>query len=120
MIVRRSDPEAGRAAVERWLADPGAADRVVLAAAVRWSLAELVALAPGRSVEVRVPPYAAVQCVAGPRHTRGTPPNTVETDPATWLVLATGQLTWAEALAAGRIRVSGERADLSAYLPLAR
>lgn len=81
-------------------------------------LAVLAERAPGGSVEVRVPPYAAAQVVAGVRHTRGTPPAVVETDPATWLDLATGALGWAEALAAGRVRASGERTDLSPYLPL--
>ena len=81
-------------------------------------LAALQARAPGRSVEVRVPPYAAVQVVEGVRHTRGTPPAVVETDAETWLALATGRLSWTEAEAAGSIRASGERADLSAYLPL--
>lgn len=66
-----------------------------------------------------MPPYGAVQCVPGPRHTRGTPPNVIETDPATWVRLVTGQLGWAEAAASGRIRASGNRADLSSYLPLA-
>ncbi len=75
-------------------------------------------MAPGRSVEVRVPPYGAVQCVDGPRHTRGTPPGVVETDPVTWLALASGRLQWAEALRSGRLRASGERTDLSAILPL--
>lgn len=88
-----------------------------MAAAVRYTLKQLAAAAPGRSVEVRVPPYAAAQCVAGPRHTRGTPPNTVETDPDTWLCLVTGRLTWSQAVAAGRVRISGERADLSRHLP---
>lgn len=74
--------------------------------------------APGRSVEVRVPPYAAAQVVEGARHTRGTPPAVVETDPDTWLDLATGSLDWSEAVTSGRVRASGERADLSAYLPL--
>ena len=86
--------------------------------AVRATLSTLATSAPGRSVEVRVPPYGAVQCVAGPRHTRGTPPNVVETDPITWLRIATGRLTWADALADGKIRASGMRADLSPYLPL--
>jgi putative sterol carrier protein len=67
---------------------------------------------------VRVPPFAAVQCVEGPRHTRGTPPNVVETDPASWVRLATGRLRWADAVAAGKIAASGPRADLSGYLPL--
>jgi hypothetical protein len=87
--------------------------------AVRHLLDLLAARAPGRTVEVRVPPYAAVQCVAGPRHTRGTPPNVIETDPATWLRLATGQISWADAMATGKISASGSRADLSDHLPLA-
>jgi len=73
---------------------------------------------PGRSVEVRVAPYVAVQCLEGPRHTRGTPPNVVETDPLTWLRLCSGRETWEVARQDGRLRASGERADLSALLPL--
>ncbi|WP_225878446.1 sterol carrier family protein [Spongiactinospora rosea] len=86
--------------------------------AVRHLLDRLAAAAPGRSVEVRVPPYAAVQCVPGPRHTRGTPPNVIETDGLTWLELATGELSWDDAMAAGRISASGSRADVSEYLPI--
>lgn len=86
--------------------------------AVRTLLAELAERAPGRSVEVRVPPYGAVQCVPGPRHTRGTPPNVVETDPLTWVRLATGRTSWAEAVAAGQVRASGIRTDLSGLLPV--
>ncbi len=93
-------------------------DRPTLRAAVRVLLAALAADAPGRSVEVRVPPYGAVQCIPGPRHTRGTPPNVVETDPLTWIQLATGRITWADAVDAGRIRASGNRADLGAHLPV--
>ena len=81
-------------------------------------LAVLAEQAPGKSVEVRVPPYAAVQCIEGVRHTRGTPPAVIETDPETWLALATGDLEWSAALASGRVRASGERTDLSSYLPL--
>jgi hypothetical protein len=92
--------------------------RAVLATATR-TLAELLAAqAPGHSVEVRVPPFVAVQAVAGPRHTRGTPPNVVETDPLTWLRLATGRLAFRVALADGRVRASGTRADLTDYLPI--
>jgi len=65
-----------------------------------------------------VPPHVAVQCIEGPRHTRGTPPNVVETDAATWLRLTTGELSWADAVAAGSVTASGNRADLSRYLPL--
>jgi uncharacterized SCP-like protein len=89
-----------------------------LRAAVRHLLDVLAALVPGRAVEVRVPPYAAVQCVEGPRHTRGTPPNVVETDPQTWVALATGRATWAQAVSSGLVRASGPRADLSSHLPL--
>jgi hypothetical protein len=93
-------------------------ERPVLREAVRTLLAALADRAPGRSVEVRVPPYGAVQCVSGPRHTRGTPPNVVEMDPPTWLAVATGRRGWAETVTEGRIRVSGNRADLSPYLPI--
>ncbi|MGR3936805.1 sterol carrier family protein [Streptomyces sp. BRA346] len=93
-------------------------DRQALATAVR-SLADgLAAKAPGGSVELRIPPFAVVQCVEGPRHTRGTPPNVVETDPLTWVRLATGRIGWAEALEAGEVTASGERADLAAHLPV--
>ena len=92
--------------------------RAVLRAAVSYSLGLLATRAPGRSVEVRVPPFAAVQCVPGPRHTRGTPPNVIETDPLTWLDLATGELTWPAAVEGGRVHASGQRADISAYLPV--
>ena len=81
-------------------------------------LSELERRAPGRSVEVRVPPYAAVQVVPGVRHTRGTPPAVIELDAVTWIDLATGTTSWAEAVDRGLVRASGERADLSAYLPL--
>ena len=108
-------------AVAPWLAgDAGQPDRATLAAAVRLSLRVLPQIAPGRSVEVRVPPFAAVQCIAGPRHTRGTPPNVIETDPRTWLELATGALSWADAMRAARVSASGARADLSALLPVVR
>lgn len=92
--------------------------RDVQRAAVQQSLAQLVTRAPGRSVEVRVPPFAAVQVVEGATHRRGTPPAVVEMDATTWLGLALGSLDWAEALAAGRVRASGARSDISGYLPL--
>ena len=100
------------------LDDGAEPDRSTLRAAVRWLLAALASATPGRSVEVRVPPYGAVQCVPGPRHTRGTPPNVVEMDPITWVEVATGRSAWADAVAAGRIRASGTRADLSEFLPV--
>ncbi|WP_432981524.1 sterol carrier family protein [Dactylosporangium sp. CA-233914] len=93
-------------------------DRPALRDAVRELLADLRTRAPGRSVEVRIPPYGAIQCIEGPRHTRGTPPNVVETDPTTWVEIATGRRSWHEAVMAGKIRASGVRADLSDYLPL--
>jgi hypothetical protein len=93
---------------------PAAALRT-LTRALTAALAEAV---PGRSVEVRVPPYAAVQCIEGPRHTRGTPPNVVETDPLTWIRLTAGRRPWVDAVRDGSVRASGERADLTAHLPL--
>jgi hypothetical protein len=81
-------------------------------------LAVLEERAPGHSVEVRVPPYAAVQVIPGVRHTRGTPPAVVETDAETWIALATGELSWEDALSQARVSASGERTDLAPYLPL--
>jgi hypothetical protein len=86
--------------------------------AVVYLLGLLAAKAPGRAVEVRIPPFAAIQCVEGPRHTRGTPPNVVEMSPAVWLDLSSGKIDWAGAVADGRISASGPRSDLSSYLPL--
>lgn len=121
---RSVDPVRLRVAVEAvsdWLAggEPEPT-RSELAEAVRLSLRTLASVAPGRSVEVRVPPFAAVQCVEGPRHTRGTPPNVVELDPRTWLELATGRLGWPDAVEAGRVSASGTRADISHWLPIVR
>jgi uncharacterized protein (TIGR03083 family) len=93
-------------------------DRQALATATRLLADALAVKAPGGSTEVRVPPYAVVQCVEGPRHTRGTPPNVVETDPLTWVRLATGRLAWKDALHEAKVSASGERADLEALLPL--
>lgn len=92
----------------------------MLRAAVKVSLATLATRAPGRSVEVRVPPLGAVQCISGPRHGRGNPPNVVEADPRTWLALVTGRLGWTDALAGGGLRASGSRAgEVAGLLPLA-
>ena len=113
----RIDPQVGHAAVAAWLADPD--DAAARRTAVRFTLGLLAEAAPGRSVEVRVPPDGAVQVIAGPRHTRGTPPNVVQTDPHTWLRLATGGTTWDEAVADHVVQASGERSDLSAWLPVA-
>lgn len=92
--------------------------RETLALAVRYTLQLLAETAPGRSVEVRVPPFGAVQVVEGVRHTRGTPPNVVELDAQTFLDIATGGLSWSQASQAGRVRASGSRSDLSALFPL--
>ncbi|MGW0802691.1 sterol carrier family protein [Nonomuraea sp. NPDC002799] len=145
MAPRKLDPEKLRAALDGQLialdeppydgpasALPDALVAAVLAAydrgspperdaarqAVRYLLDRLAAASPGRTVEVRVPPYAAVQAIAGPRHTRGTPPNVVEMDGRTWIELALGRRTWAEAMAQGLVAASGSRADLSGQLPL--
>lgn len=129
MAARRIDAATGAAAVAAaaaWASaqavaprdDPVPPNRGTIALAVRYTLQTLADAVPGRSVEVRVPPYGVVQCIAGPRHTRGTPPNVVETDPATWLALATGATTWQRASDEGRVRASGQRADLRGALPL--
>jgi hypothetical protein len=121
---RPVDPQQLRdavAAVSGWLdGTTDEAPRAELAEAVRLSLRTLEQVAPGHTVEVRVAPFAAVQCVAGPRHTRGTPSNVVETDPRTWLELATGRLGWSSAVSQGRVAASGTRADVSDWLPLVR
>jgi hypothetical protein len=116
MARRRISRAQGEAALSSWRA--GDADRGTMIRAVRYLLEELGERAPGHSVEVRVPPAGVVQVVEGPRHTRGTPPNVVETSMETWLQLATGRLAWSEALAAGEVAASGLRADLSELLPL--
>jgi len=93
-------------------------DRQALAACSRLLADALAVKAPGGSTEVRIPPYAVVQCVEGPRHTRGTPPNVVETDPLTWMRLATGRMSWKDAVEEAKVRASGERADLGGLLPI--
>jgi hypothetical protein len=125
MPARRAvDPARTRAAVlavESWLRDETRPppERGALADAVRLTARTLAALAPGRSVEVRIPPFAAVQCIAGPQHRRGTPPNVVETDPRTWLLLVTGLLGVPAAATSGRLRLSGGRAgEVAGYLPV--
>ena len=115
---RRTDPAAGLAALQAWRADATAVDRATRATAVRFTLEQLAANAPGHTLEVRVPPYGVTQCLQGPRHTRGTPPNVIETDAETWLALATGAQSWQQALASGAVRASGERADLTDLLPV--
>lgn len=118
MAKRRIEVSEGMAALRA--AAAGETARPVLATAVRFLLEELAELAPGNSVEVRVPPFGATQCVQGPRHTRGTPPNVIETDAATWIALATGSLGWEAALAEARVVASGSRANLDGLLPVLR
>src|SRR5690349_3657127 len=132
MARARIDDDLGRAALATMLAvaeangidqadGPALAasvDRSTLALVVRYTLQLLAEQAPGGTVEVRVPPYAAVQCIEGPRHTRGTPPNVIETDAATWIALAAGDLSWRDARDAGRVHASGQRADLADVLPV--
>ncbi len=119
-MARRISTAEGRDALEAVSAAGEASlpARTDLATAVRYLLQLLAEKAPGNSVEVRVPPFGAVQVVEGPRHTRGTPPNVVETDAVTWIALATGQERWTDAAAQGRILASGVRADISDLLPL--
>jgi hypothetical protein len=116
--ITTDDGRAALAAVAEARTRGTAPARPELATAVRYLLQLLAEKAPGNSVEVRVPPFGAVQVIEGPRHTRGTPPNVVETDAATWIALATGAETWSDAATSGRIRASGTRADLTAVLPL--
>ncbi|MDR5698733.1 sterol carrier family protein [Agromyces aerolatus] len=129
MAKAKISDDDGRAAVEAWREQQNTAhggvgeasvDRATLALAVRWTLQLLADRAPGGTVEVRVPPFGAVQVIEGPRHTRGTPPNVIETDAATWLALATGAEPWEAARATGRVHASGQRADLGTLLPVIR
>ena len=114
--LRPADPAVVGPALDRFRG--GEASTEDLRLLTKHLLALLVARAPGGAVEVRVPPYAVAQCLEGTRHTRGTPPAVVETDPATWIALATGDLAWRDAADAGRLSASGERSDLSPLLPL--
>jgi uncharacterized protein (TIGR03083 family) len=113
LVVHSLDLSAAVAEV-----DPVPLDPAALGIATRMLTGILAERVPGHSVELRVPPYAAVQCVAGPRHTRGTPPNVVEVEPVTWIEIATGRLSWPAAVDSGQLRASGDRADLSEYLPV--
>lgn len=117
-VRRKIDPVQGRTALAAWVA--GDRSRPTVATAVRYSLEELGLIAPGRSVEVRVPPYGAVQVIAGQVHRRGTPPNVVEMSADTWLALVVGDLVWDDALSSGSVSASGGRANLDPYLPLMR
>jgi hypothetical protein len=120
-MARKIDTTEGRTALDAVRTAMAAGEkpaRTASATAVRYLLQLLDEKAPGNSVEVRVPPFGAVQVVQGPRHTRGTPPNVIEMDAATWVALATGAEPWADAVAAGRVHASGTRADLNGLLPL--
>ena len=120
-VAIRTIPQAdGERVLSRWLSDRSGvlADRDDLALAVRFSLQLLREKAPGRSVEVRIPPYGAAQVVEGPTHTRGTPPAVVEAEPETWLEVIIGQKSFAEAVGEGTIQLSGLRTDLQGFLPL--
>ncbi len=118
-IAAAAGVAAVRAALTPDAADSDAArGRDTTALAVRYLLQLLADVAPGNTLEVRVPPYGAVQCVEGPRHTRGTPPNVIETDAATWIELATGATDWPAAVAESRVSASGTRANLDGLLPL--
>jgi Bacterial SCP ortholog len=121
MPPRRLDPRGPESVASVLRALDGGSDPAPdeLRAAARYLLQLLAARHPGRVLEVRIPPVAAVQCLPGPVHTRGTPPNVVETDPLTWVRLATGRLGWADAVRSAALHASGPRADLAAYLPLA-
>jgi hypothetical protein len=126
MAPQRIREEDGRAAVAAVREDVSAGrvtddlgvSRPQLATAVRYLLQILADAHPGHTVEVRVPPFGAVQCVEGPRHTRGTPANVVEMDAATWVALATGELSWTDAREGARVHASGNRADLGTLVPL--
>ena len=127
MAARRgADPAKTHAAVSAladWLRDDTKPEpaRAEIAEAVRLTARTLAAVAPGSAVEVRIPPFVAVQCISGPAHRRGNPPNVVETDPRTWLLLATGLLDMADATASGALQLSGSRAgEITALLPVVR
>jgi len=125
-MASRGSPDPTRtrevvSALADWLRDGAAPapDRASLGEAVRLTARTVAAQAPGATVELRVPPFVAVQCISGLTHTRGNPPNVVETDPRTWLLLATGLLTLSDAVADGSLRLSGARAaELADWLPV--
>jgi hypothetical protein len=118
MARARISDDIGRVAVDRAVRE--AALRDDIATAVRYTLQLLAERSEGNTLEVRVPPFGAVQCIEGPRHTRGTPPNVIEMGADTWLDLATGRLTWAEASVLGSVQASGQRADLTGHIPVIR
>ena len=118
MAKRRIDPAEGHSALLTWYRAPESATRQTLFTAVRYTLEEIAELYPGRAVELRVPPAGATQILPGTTHRRGTPPAVIEMSPCTWLELACGLLTWEDASSTNQLQASGQRTDLSAYLPL--
>ena len=118
MAKRRIDPAEGHGALLTWYRAPESATRQTLFTAVRYTLEEIAELHPGRAVELRVPPAGATQILPGTTHRRGTPPAVIEMSPRTWLELACGLLTWEEVSNTNQLQASGQRTDLSAYLPL--
>ena len=118
-MAKENHHKDGPTALQQWQTDKANCPRAVVAAAVRWTLGKLAEQAPGHAVEVRVPPWGAVQILGGTTHRRGTPPAVIEMRPSTWLELATGELQWGDAVAEGLVDASGQRADLQDLLPLA-
>ena len=120
MTPPKISPDAGREAVKAVISTSSIndVDRPTLATAVRYLLQQFEQAHPGHSVEVRVPPFGAVQAVEGPRHTRGTPANVVELAPLEWVRLATGSVSWAELVAQGKLSASGIRSDISVLFPV--
>ena len=120
VALRRIKDEEGNSALTRFVEQPEEllADRSAVALAVRYGLQLLKDSAPGASVEVRVPPYGAVQAIGGPTHTRGTPPAVVEMDAEAWLALVTGKTSYEDAVSSGKVAASGLRTDLQGFLPL--
>ena len=116
MLRRKISTPDGQAALASYQA--GSATNQELATAVRYLLEELATRHPGSAVEVRVPPLGAVQCVAGPSHTRGTPSNVVELGPEPWLALALGAKSFEELLEQGLLTASGNRSDLTDLFPI--
>ena len=93
-------------------------NKLIEQTAVKYCLQLLHEKAPGNSVEVRIPPYAAVQVLPGISHKRGTPPAVIEMSARIWIDLAVGKIDWITTKTSGAISASGERADLSTLLPL--
>ena len=106
----------GEVAIQAYL--EGLASDEQLATAVRFLLEELGTKYPGNSVEVRIPPYGAVQCIEGPSHSRGTPANVVELDPESFVALALGRMSFEDLMSAGKLTASGNRSDLAGLFPI--